>query len=81
MVATKIEEIKLKFETDLRAMMTQYVDTKSQLADRDKQILQLKDLVKQQESSILTYRKMLEKYQVHDEKGNTVYISEMKLIY
>ena len=46
MVATKIEEIKLKFETDLRAMMGQYVDAKSQVTERDRQINHLKELVK-----------------------------------
>jgi hypothetical protein len=74
MVGTKIEEIKLKFESDLRAMMGQYVEAKSLLAERDKTILHLKELIKQQETTILTYRKQIDKFMIHDEKQNVIRI-------
>lgn len=52
MVGTKLEEIKIKFESDTRVLMTQLVELKAQLIEKDKQIAQLKEIIKSQEVTL-----------------------------
>jgi hypothetical protein len=78
MIAAKIEEIKIKFESDMRALMAQYVEAKSTILEKDKQIQQLKELIRQQELSLSNFKRHMER--APSESNSRVIINKIILL-